>query len=382
MKDFKIIPLYLPQFHTTPENDEWWGKGFTEWVNVKGAVPLFEGHRQPRVPLDDNYYDLSQLETLRSQCALAKRYGIYGFAMYHYWFNGHKLLEKPMEMLLANPDIDINYCVSWANHDWTDAWRAADRAPRTLIAHDFDDEADWDEHFRYLLPFFRDPRYMKEDGKPLVIIYIPNLIGKLNKMLDRWTSLAQEAGFPGLKYIYQSAASSYADDWDKSKFDYGVEMNPQYINLLTGTQREPQQINFKRLKWVRRLKKLLGIKKSLDFRGYSHKSVRHMDYDTCWQSILTHRPVSDKMIPCAFTDWDNTPRHKSNGVVYDGMTAEKFASYFRQLLEKAECEYKTDMVFVFAWNEWAEGGYLEPDKENGYALLEGIRDALAACRKD
>ena len=228
----RIIPVYLPQFHQIPENNEWWGKGFTEWVNVRNAKPLFEGHNQPRVPLNNNYYDLSNIETLKWQCKLAREHGIYGFCMYHYWFNGHLLLQKPMEMLLAHPEIDINYCISWANHDWTDAWKAQNGAPKTLISHDFDDEQDWVDHFNYMLPFFKDSRYMRENDKPIMIIYVPNLIRKLNKMLDLWTQMAKDAGFKGLTYIYQSAASTYDNSWDKSKFDYGVEMNPQYINLL------------------------------------------------------------------------------------------------------------------------------------------------------
>ena len=227
----KIIPLYLPQFHTIPENDEWWGKGFTEWVNVRDAKPLFEGHNQPRVPLNNNYYDLSDIETLKWQCRIAKEYGIYGFCMYHYWFNGHLLLEKPMEMLLAHPEIDIKYCISWANHDWTDAWKASNRQPKVLIAHNFDDEKDWVDHFNYLLPFFKDPRYMTENNKPLMVIYIPNIIRKLKKMLDVWSQMARDNGFDGLTFIYQSAASSFDNSWDHSLFDYGVEMNPGYVGL-------------------------------------------------------------------------------------------------------------------------------------------------------
>lgn len=373
----RIIPFYLPQFHTIPENDEWWGKGFTEWVNVKKAKPLYKGHNQPRIPLDENYYDLSQLNTLKWQCRIAKEHGIYGFAMYHYWFNGHKLLEKPMEMLLSHPEIDMNYCISWANHDWTDAWKANDKAPRTLIAHDFDDENDWVEHFNYMLPFFQDSRYMKENNKPILIIYIPNIISKLNKLLDVWTDMAKKAGFAGLTYIYQSAASAMDHNWDRSKFDYGIEMNPQYINLLLKRQDEPQHVaSSGLLKIVRQFKKLFRIKRSLDFMNYKHKEVRRLSYDICWEDILSHQPVAPNMLPCAFTDWDNTPRHKINGYVYDGVSPEKFKEYFLRLLKKSKEEYVSDMVFVFAWNEWAEGGYLEPDTAHGYGFLDAIKSAV------
>lgn len=370
----KVIPVYLPQFHTIPENDEWWGKGFTEWVNVRNAQPLYEGHNQPRVPLNNNYYDLSDLETLKWQCKLAKEYGIYGFCMYHYWFNGRLLLEKPMEMLLAHPEIDIKYCISWANHDWTDGWKAQDRAPKILIAHDFNDEKDWADHFNYMLPFFKDLRYMAENNKPLMVIYVPNLIRKLNKMLDLWTKMAQEAGFDGLTYIYQSAASSFDDSWDKSKFDYGVEMNPGYANMFF-----KDKSNFgifpKLMKYSREIKRILGIKRSLNISKST--GITKTSYDETWEKILKLRPRNDiNMIPCAFTDWDNTPRHKQRGSVYEGVTPERFKKYFAQLVDNTRKYYNTDMIFVFAWNEWAEGGYLEPDEKYGYGLLEGIKSVI------
>ena len=372
----KIIPLYLPQFHTIPENDEWWGKGFTEWVNVREAKPLFEGHNQPRVPLNNNYYDLSDIETLKWQCRIAKEYGIYGFCMYHYWFNGHLLLEKPMEMLLAHPEIDIKYCVSWANHDWTDAWKASNRQPKVLIAHNFDDEKDWVDHFNYLLPFFKDPRYMTENNKPLIVIYIPNIIRKLKKMLDVWSQMARDNGFDGLTFIYQSAASSFDNSWDHSLFDYGVEMNPGYVGLAN---RQKNSSFFPKLmKYSHEIKRFLHIRRSL-LPQKKITEVSKADYDYTWQRILELRPISNapKMIPCAFTDWDNTPRHKERGYLYQGVSPDKFKSYFKQLIDNTKNFYDTDMIFVFAWNEWAEGGYLEPDEKNGFAFLEAIKECLS-----
>ena len=372
----KIIPLYLPQFHTIPENDEWWGKGFTEWVNVRDAKPLFEGHNQPRVPLNNNYYDLSDIETLKWQCRIAKEYGIYGFCMYHYWFNGHLLLEKPMEMLLAHPEIDIKYCISWANHDWTDAWKASNRQPKVLIAHNFDDEKDWVDHFNYLLPFFKDPRYMTENNKPLMVIYIPNIIRKLKKMLDVWSQMARDNGFDGLTFIYQSAASSFDNSWDHSLFDYGVEMNPGYVGLAN---RQKNSSFFPKLmKYSHEIKRFLHIRRSL-LPQKKITEVSKADYDYTWQRILELRPISNapKMIPCAFTDWDNTPRHKERGYLYQGVSPDKFKSYFKQLIDNTKKYYDTDMIFVFAWNEWAEGGYLEPDEKNGFAFLEAIKECLS-----
>jgi len=376
----KIIPLYLPQFHAIPENDEWWGKGFTEWVNVKSAKPLFPGHNQPRVPLNGNYYDLSNVETLRWQCKIAREHGIYGFAMYHYWFNGHKLLEKPMEMLQDNPDIDIKYMISWANHDWNDSWKATAGNVRTLIAHDFDDENDWVDHFNYMLSFFKDSRYIKEDGMPLLIIYVPQLIGKLNKMLDLWTDMAKKNGLPGIKYMYQSSAACIDKSWDRSKFSYGIQFHPGYVQLMTGSKWSRIWYGCA-VRYGRKIKSMLGINNSLTSFFVSDK-VTTRDYDKEWNNILKLKPENASMLPSAVVDWDNTPRRKSSGWCYTGQSAEKFKYYLKKLIKRAREQYNSDKIFVFAWNEWAEGGYLEPDETNGYAYLEAIRDALRETNED
>lgn len=371
----KVIPVYLPQFHTIPENDEWWGKGFTEWTNVKGAKPLFEGHNQPRVPLDGNYYDLSDVETLKWQCELARRYGIYGFCMYHYWFSGKVLLHKPMELLLAHPEIDINYCISWANGEWRDTWKHKDqKQTKILIFDDYDNEDLWVDHFNYMLPFFKDQRYICEEGKPLLVIYSPHLIPKLNKMLDLWDTMAKKNGLRGLLYVYQSAAANFDRSWDRSRFSYGVQMNPGYANGVDSANRD--QFKYWLIRMVGLFKRKLNIKRSLSM-SKSESSVKHNDYDLVWQKILTLRPRNgERMIPCGFTDWDNTPRFGVNGSMYDGVSAKKFYHYFSLLCETAKKYYKSDKVFLFAWNEWAEGGYIEPDELYGYGFLEAIKKVL------
>lgn len=365
----KIIPVYLPQFHRTPENDKWWGEGFTEWTNVRAAKQFFDNHYQPRIPLDNNYYDLTDVETLKWQAKLANEYGIYGFCMYHYWFNGRILLHKPMELLLQHPEIDLKYCISWANHDWTDGWKASDGGANILIAHDFDKEEDWVAHFNYLLQFFKDPRYMRENDKPIMVVYAPHLIRKCTKMLTLWNKMAIEAGFPGLTFIYQSAASAHDESWERSMFDYGVEFQPGFVS-----HNKKSLTFFPRLmKYSRVIKKMLGIKTQL-IKG--KKGVAIADYDQTWQKIIAARPSRDNMIPSAFVDWDNTPRHMDRGYVYREATPEKFKSYFAQLVYNTREYYKQDKIFVFAWNEWAEGGYLEPDKKHGYGYLEAIRDVV------
>lgn len=196
----KIIAFYFPQFHEIPENDEWWGKGFTDWKLVKEAKPLYEGHNQPRIPIDDNYYNPCDKETLKKQAELAKKYGIEGFMFYHYWFDGKLYLEKPMEVFLANPDIDISFCVTWANESWTRSWVGKPEIFLQKQSHSVDKEI-WKKHFNYLLPFFTDPRAIKIDEKPVFLIYQPFLINDSKTMLELWNELAIKNGLNGLYFI-------------------------------------------------------------------------------------------------------------------------------------------------------------------------------------
>lgn len=369
----KIIAFYLPQFHNIPENDEWWGDGFTEWVNVKKAKPLFEGHEQPRIPLNNNYYNLLDDEVKIWQANLAKRYGIYGFCYYHYWFDGKLLLEKPMEQMLANSQINIPFCICWANEPWTKAWVGE---TKTLIPQKYGNKKEWKEHFDYLLPFFKDKRYILDEGKPLVVIYRPEIIEVLNEMLDYWKSLAIEAGFPGLKFAYQSAGMDEIpkEKRNDSRFDYDIEFQPAYAFT---------ELNKNTLPLLRKLKKRVSdfvekhTGKTVRFFGSGKiAALNRVDYDMAWQTILNTTPETDLRVPGAFVDWDNTPRHGDRGRVYVGKTPEKFTKYLTQQIVRAREVYHKDMIFMYAWNEWAEGGYLEPDEKNGYAYLEGIKKAL------
>ena len=364
----KILALYLPQFHAIPENDKWWGKGFTEWVNVKKAKPLFEGHYQPRTPLNHNYYNLLDNSVKKWQIDLARENGIYGFCVYHYWFCGKKLLEKPMEQYLEDKSLDFPFCFCWANEHWSNAWVSGES--KILMEQNFEDREDWDRHFYYMLPFFRDKRYIKEDGKPLYVIYLPNIIGPLNEMLDRWQELAKQNGFPGIKFISQSPFWHLNNSVDKSRFDYSIEFQPSMINHLekgkTGA------------KWNQ-----IKIKISLFLQNKLHlyiklpkKSVHRSSYDDKWKQVLAIRPRDDTCIPGAFVDWDNTPRKAERGDVYVGASPEKFRYYFDLQIKHVKKEYKTDWLVLFAWNEWAEGGILEPTEKYGYGYLEAIKKVL------
>ncbi len=374
----KVIAFYLPQFHNIPENDEWWGDGFTEWVNVKKAKPLFEGHKQPRVPLDNNYYNLLDDDVKIWQAKIAKEHGVYGFAYYHYWFNGKMLLEKPMEQMLANKKVDIPFCVCWANEAWTKSWVGDTK--KILIHQSYGREEEWEEHFNYLLPFFKDDRYIKEDGKPLVLIYRPHIIGCLEEMTAYWRKLAVENGFPGLVFAAQNIDPDSRDVLDRV-FDRFIEYQPTVArNDLSRANNRFQTLKKIRRRVAREVDKRFGI--DLLRVGQSALSkFNNMDripYEQAWDAILKRTPESDKNYPGAFVRWDNSPRHGDRARIYYGETPEKFEKYMTEQIRRARDVYHKDKLFIYAWNEWAEGGYLEPDEENGYAYLDAIKKALEA----
>lgn len=364
----KIIAFYLPQFHRIPENDKWWGEGFTEWVNVKKAKKFFPWQRQPRTPLNENYYNLLDASVQEYQSQIAKKYGIYGFCYYHYWFDGHMLLEKPMENMLANKKIDTPFCICWANEDWTNAW-VSDNA-KILISQTYGDEQEWERHYRYLSAFFKDPRYIKEDNKPLFVIYRPEIIPCLEKMIKSWNKFAKNDGFDGIKFAHQNSGLDFPIKKDDSLFDYDIEMQPAYAKLVDSGERNNVRKNkihvfLKRLhlSWIVRV-----------FKKVNGPAV--FDYDHIWSVAIKTPPISEKSVPCAFVDFDNTCRRQRQGWLFKGASVKKFEHYFNEYYKKASTQYKNDFMFIFAWNEWAEGGYLEPDTDNEFGYLEAIKKTI------
>lgn len=365
----KVIAFYLPQFHEIPENNEWWGKGFTEWVNVKKAESLFEGHIQPRIPLNNNYYNLLDNDVLHWQVNLANQYGVYGFCFYHYWFDGHMLLEKPVEMYLNDKSLKKQFCLCWANEHWTNAWVSGKN--KVLIEQRYGNKKEWKEHFDYLLPFFKDDRYIKENNKPLFVIYRPEIIECLNPMLDLWNELAKKEGFDGLCFAYQHIDFDLKKKKDDSRFTYDIEYQPTYAQTLIRQQR------FLILRKMKRKVAFLAEKYlKLDLRYIHNNSLIKFNYDEIWKYIINMKPVSKKSIPGAYVNWDNTPRRGDKGIVHTDVTPEKFEQYFIKQIEHARNVYHSDKIFIFAWNEWAEGGFLEPDEQWKYGMLEAIRNAL------
>ncbi|MCD7864669.1 MAG: glycoside hydrolase family 99-like domain-containing protein [Clostridiales bacterium] len=376
-KGLKIIPFYLPQFHTIPENDQWWGEGFTEWTNVRKAVPLFEGHQQPKLPLGDNYYNLLDDETKIWQAELAKQYGIFGFCYYHYWFKGgKKLLEKPAEQMLKNKNIQLPFCFSWANENWSRNWDGGNH--EIIMPQEYGGKQEWELHFQYLLPFFRDERYMTINGKPLFVIYKPEQIIEIAEMAGYFRKRAVEEGFPGICLAFQFP-SYYADMYYREDvFDYRIEFEPVYSRNLKSMKKPGTARSVQSLRSVFGETPISFYRKKSKHSGGGYPNPEHLSvffYDEAWKKILENE-MDEKFLPGGFVDWDNTPRNK-HGVMYAGFTVDKFREYMTRLVKKAR-DYDKPVVFLNAWNEWSEGAYLEPDNITGYAKLEAVKAAFDA----
>ena len=349
----KIIAFHLPQYHSIPENDEWWGKGFTEWTNTKKAVPLYPTHYQPREPLNDYYYNLLNPETLRWQAEIAQKYGVYGFCFYHYWFEGKQLLEKPLLLLLNNKDIEIPFCFSWANHSWTRTWL---EKKDVLLEQTYGTESAWIEHFNYLLPFFKDKRYITINDKPVLIFNRPLDFANADKMIELWQTMAMEQGLKGIYFI--ETLSPFQKNGVLKYSEGLIESQPSYLNNIMSPW----------YKFLQRLLKIVFIRSKPNFNSYSY----------CWKKILEHDPIKSekKVYPGSFVNWDNTARRKSKGIIFWGFTLKKFKKFLTLQLIRTKEVYKSEFLFLNAWNEWAEGTYLEPDKKYGYGYLEAVQEAL------
>ena len=368
----KIIAFYLPQYHAIPENDAWWGKGFTEWTNVKTAKPVIQGQVQPKVPLNENYYHLLEDDVKLWQTELAKKYGIFGFCYYHYWFNGKMLLEKPAEQMLRNQKIDLPFCFSWANEPWSRSWKGESK--NVIMPQEYGTKDDWKKHFEYLLPFFRDDRYIKENGKPMFIIYKPDIIPLCYEMMEYWNDLAVEHGFPGMYFGFQFPSGFRTKD-NETRFDFAIEFEPLYTR--TASQ---DFLNISTMKGKLRLLKShpdTFLKISVDkIRGkYLNRPTIYQYCNEC-EKLTSRNPMFKNAVPGMFTGWDKTPRNGSKAMIYTGSTPERFEQYLTKQVKRAKEIYHTDYLFITAWNEWGEGAYLEPDEQYKYGYLDGVKKAV------
>ena len=373
----KIIANYLPQYHEIPENDLFWGKGYTDWVAVRKAQPLFKGHLQPNAPLDDNYYSLDKLESIRWQADLAKKYGIYGFGIYHYWFNSTlHLLQKPAELLLNSKNININYMLIWDNSSWKRTWSAVrggnDWAPKfdvnnselqsnrgTLAELNYGSKKDWIIHFNYLKSFFEDNRYIKIKGKPVFGIFNPNNEPDvLRSMIKCWDEMAKECGYPGIAVISKNNRGENTI----SEFSFSYEPGNSGWEIRNEIQRA-----------INHIRKQIGRKLG---------KPKKYDFDRIWEKLLSRAELNQdpQYYYGCFANYDDTPRRAGNGKVVVGSKPVKFEMYLKKLLEICEKQEK-EYLFFTAWNEWGEGAYLEPDTSNGYSYLEAIKRAVETYKK-
>lgn len=346
-KDIKIITHYLPQYHTFKENEEWWGKGFTEWTNVTKVTPHFVGQMQPKLPYDVGFYDLAQKENIKKQIEIAKQYGIYGWSIYYYWFDGHRLMEKPLDIILENKDLNINFCINWANENWSKRWDGGDK--EILMAQNYDEEK-LVNCIKDMEKYIRDERYIKIEKKPLIIIYKPTLIPNISVMLENWRKYAREVGI-GELYIMGVKTFDITDEY-KAIFDGFIEFPPFGMEI---------QVMNNKLKFFNK-----------EFKGIIY------DYKKMVEEKTYLREFDYKLYRGIFPAWDNTPRRQFTPDIFWGSTPKLYETWLeditKQTIENDELEEK--MIFVNAWNEWAEGACLEPDRNYGYAYIQATRNVI------
>jgi lipopolysaccharide biosynthesis protein len=350
--DPSVLAFYLPQYHRVTENHQWWGEGFTDWVNVRSARPLYDGHAQPAAPGELGYYDLADVKVMQAQAALAHEYGVSGFVMHHYWFDGKPLLDKPLTNLLANPDVDFPFALCWANENWTRRWDGLD--DDVLIAQTY--PAGWDKTFyEDLLPALRDPRYLRVDGKPLLVIYRIGQVPEAKAVITQWKQRAVADGLDGLHVL----AVTPSRDFEGLPGDV--------IDAVDGLVRFPPGSGIG-LQSVKHLAPELVPGHTGDLYSF--------DAAADGADLRTVGPGGLRIHPGVMPGWDNTARRGNAAYVFHGGNPVTFRRWLSRAVIAAQQAGPETMVFVNAWNEWAEGAHLEPDARFGRANLEAVRSVL------
>ncbi|RAU40207.1 glycosyl hydrolase [Pseudocitrobacter sp. RIT415] len=360
----KYIAFYLPQYHPVKENNEWWGEGFTEWFNVAKSKPRFKGHHQPHIPTTMGFYDLRVPETRERQAQLAHEYGIDGFCYYHYWFNGHLLLEKPLEAVLEDNKPELPFCICWANENWTRAWDGMER--EVLIKQDYTEE-DSVEHFNYLLPFLKDNRYIKIDDKPVFLLYRYDHIPDIDNFIHTWNQMAVKNGLNGIYFICvkNGFVTANYDEIFTHQFDAVVDFQPNRADFPSIKTKEQFLVDAAR--------KLLPDT-IFQYLKRNASAVNKISYKHMVENIVhSYATKPGKVIPAIFPSWDNSARRATPTVIQNDE-----ASVFGYWLDEASKFSSNNglsekVVFINAWNEWAEGCHLEPDLQNGTAFLEQVK---------
>jgi hypothetical protein len=360
----RLIAFYLPQYHPIPENDEWWEKGFTEWTNVTKAVPLFPGHRQPNLPADLGFYDLRIPEVREAQADLARDHGLEAFCYWHYWFGaGKKLLERPFQEVLKTGQPDFPFCLGWANMTWSGIWHGA--PDRILIEQTYPGSKDHAAHFYSIYEAFFDHRYVKVDGQPLFVVYAPQLLPEPKSFMEQWRALAVKEGLKGLYFVGIINEPLWT---------------PQLFGLDGSTLHAPG-IFFPLLEQhlLERQPKSHRLIKNFFKRGRSPQAAgpKVYDYSEYIEVALPELSREYDQYPCILPNWDNTPRSGVNGYVLQGATPDLFKKHLRQGVAQVENrEFDKRLIFVKSWNEWAEGNYLEPDRQFKDGWLAAVSNAV------
>lgn len=363
----KIITFYLPQFHPVPENNEWWGEGFTEWTNVSQARSRFEGHHQPQIPADLGFYDLRLDETREAQAHLAREYGIHGFCYYHYWFNGQMLLDRPFNEVLTSGKPDFPFCLCWANENWTRAWDGLDR--QVLIKQEYTPE-DAENHIQWFIKAFLDNRYIKLNGCPLLLIYRLDHIPGIERMITSWRKAVREAGFPDLHL--SAVKTGFVNLKDREilsrGFDSIVDFQPNRRDFPA-----PQGLKSRLYRFTRHVLPD-GLYQRIKLSVQANNLV---NYRTMVDGILRKAWPSEYLkFPTVFPSWDNSARRKSATIIQND-NPDLYGRWLKWAIKNVQSYPESEqLVFVNAWNEWAEGCHLEPDCKHGHQFLEQTRKAI------
>jgi lipopolysaccharide biosynthesis protein len=359
----RVLAFYLPQFHPIPENDRWWGRGFTEWRNVVQARPQFRGHYQPHLPADLGFYDLRLAETREAQAVLAREHGLFGFCYYHYWFTGRRLLGRPIDEVLASGKPDLPFCLCWANEDWTRAWDG--RSGEILIGQRHSEEDDRD-HLRWLARAFEDERYIRVDGRPLFLVYRALLLPDPVRTTAIWREEAERLGL-GEPYLCRvESFSNERGDPAALGFDAAVEFQPDWTRLGRSLRQGSG--------W--------NMSRKLGLSNDAYGSHRIYDYGSVVERMLEKPSPPYRRFPCVTPSWDSTPRRKADAVILRGSTPDLYSSWLRKVIDRTSAASGDErLVFVNAWNEWAEGNYLEPCQRWGRGYLEATRETVEPNRR-
>jgi len=363
----RLIAFYLPQYHPIPENDEWWGTGFTEWTNVAKAKPLFKGHYQPHLPADLGFYDLRVPEVREAQAELARNAGIEGFCYYHYWFGGKRLLERPFEEVVSSGKPDFPFCLCWANQTWSGIWHGSPN--RILAEQTYPGPEDNRNHFFALRDAFMDKRYLRVANRPIFVIFRPAEIPDVASLINQWRELAVQSGLPGLHFVAHLFHDEAKWDFESRGFDSSVvvsNLKAFYVPLRELLSRNGNDPVDELRQWLwRRTRRSLG--QFSNVRLYRH-ALPHL-LDGCRNEPTVY--------PCLTPNWDNTPRSGVRGFALHQSTPELFRAHLRDALALVQSHPVDErLVFIKSWNEWAEGNYLEPDQEFGLEYLNVIREEV------